>query len=212
MVGMSDRPMWAQRAISRMSELGITQTDLARAMGVTRSAIGHYLHGRRPISSQDAALLCKTIHCSMAWLFEGTDGNVERGPDVARMVPELDWVEAGRPEVVQEPSTYADAVAHHPSPYAGRPRMFALRVRGASMEPKFREGDLIYVDPDEISRHGSYVVVVLDDSNEATFKQLIIEGGRKYLRALNPNWPEPIIEIDGEARICGVAVFKGEPL
>lgn len=195
-----------------MEELGVTQTDLARAMGVTRSAVGHYLHGRRPISSQDAAVMCKTINCSMAWLFEGTDGNVERGPDVGRMVPELDWIAAGRPEVVAEPSASSDPITYHPSPYAGRPRLFALRVRGASMEPRFREGDLIYVDPDEEARHGSYVVVVMDDSNEATFKQLIIEGGQKYLRALNPNWPNPIVEVNGSARICGVAVFKGEPL
>ena len=40
--------------------------------------------------------------------------------------------------------------------------------------------------------------------------QLIIEGGRKYLKALNPDWPDRIIEIDENAKICGVVVFKGE--
>jgi len=44
----------------------------------------------------------------------------------------------------------------------------------------------------------------------ATFKQLIIEGGHQYLKALNPEWPKPIIEIIENARICGVVVFKGE--
>jgi SOS-response transcriptional repressor LexA len=54
------------------------------------------------------------------------------------------------------------------------------------------------------------VVVRLDESNEATFKQLIIEEGKQYLKALNPDWPNRIIEVDEEATICGVIVFKGE--
>ena len=78
------------------------------------------------------------------------------------------------------------------------------------MEPKFHEGDLIFVDPNASAEHGKYVVVRIDSSNEATFKQLIIEEGSKYLKALNPDWPNRIIEIDEEASICGVIVFKGE--
>jgi SOS-response transcriptional repressor LexA len=78
------------------------------------------------------------------------------------------------------------------------------------MEPKFHEGDLIFVDPSVIPDHGKFVVVRLEQSNEATFKQLIIEEGKQYLKALNPDWPNRIIEVDEEATICGVIVFKGE--
>jgi len=41
---------------------------------------------------------------------------------------------------------------------------------------------------------------------------LIIEGGKKYLKALNPDWPAPIIPINGNATMCGVVIFKGEKL
>ena len=54
------------------------------------------------------------------------------------------------------------------------------------------------------------MVVRLDESNEATFKQLIIEEGKQYLKALNPDWPNRIIEVNEKATICGVIVFKGE--
>jgi hypothetical protein len=30
--------------------------------------------------------------------------------------------------------------------------------------------------------------------------------------SLNPEWPNPIIEVNQNARICGVVVFKGEML
>lgn len=194
-----------------MRELRLNQEDLARALGVGRAAVGHYLRGRRRITSSQSQQLCRTLNVSMSWLFEGREDDVEEGPEVGRPVPELDWVSAGRPEAVQA-CGLTDAIAYHPSPFPGRPHLFALRIRGASMEPRFKEGDLIYIDPDEPAAHGKFVVVTLEDRNEALFKQLLIEGGRRYLRALNPSWPEQIVEIDGNATICGVAVFKGEVL
>lgn len=53
-------------------------------------------------------------------------------------------------------------------------------------------------------------MVRLDDEHEATFKQLVVEGGQRFLRALNPAWPDPIIQIDDNATLCGVVIFKGE--
>jgi SOS-response transcriptional repressor LexA len=92
------------------------------------------------------------------------------------------------------------------------PRTYVLRVQGHSMEPRFTEGELIFVDPDAEAHHGSFVVVRLDDAHQATFKQLVIEGGRRYLRPLNERWPDPIIEINGHATLCGVVVFQGRPV
>jgi SOS-response transcriptional repressor LexA len=78
------------------------------------------------------------------------------------------------------------------------------------MEPKFHDGDLIFIDPQVSPDSGKYVVVLIEDSHEAMFKQLILEGDRQYLKALNPDWPNRIIEVDSNATICGVVVFKGE--
>lgn len=61
------------------------------------------------------------------------------------------------------------------------------------------------VDPEREARHGSYVVVRLDEEMEATFKQLILDGSRKYLKPINPRYP--ILEIDGKkTTISGVVV------
>ena len=203
--------MWAERALARMEELGLQQKHLASRLGISRSRLGHYIRGRRPVSADFIVEVAQALGCSASWLLEG-DASVERGPDIRASVPELDWVQAGRPESLCESSTLEDARDYHPSPFPSRPCLFCVRIRGASMEPRFREGDLVYIDPEEEPTHNKFVVVLLDGHTEATFKQLIIEGGRKYLMALNPDWPERVIEIDGNARICGVAVFKGEHL
>jgi SOS-response transcriptional repressor LexA len=78
------------------------------------------------------------------------------------------------------------------------------------MQPRFQDGDLIFVDPTVTPRNGKFVVVRLDDTHETVLKQLIIEGDKRYLKALNPDWPNPIIQLDSTAALCGVVVFKGE--
>ena len=88
---------------------------------------------------------------------------------------------------------------------------FVSKVQYISMEPKFDEGDLIFVDPEAECIHGSYVVARLDD-NQATFKQLIIEGGHKFLKAANPNWPEQLIPINDNCMLVGKVIFTGKSL
>lgn len=85
-------------------------------------------------------------------------------------------------------------------------RSFALQVCGDPMEPEFTEGATIIVDPERGALHGSFVVVKLEDAQEATFKQLIVDAGQKFLRPLNAHYP--VMAINGNATIVGVVVAK----
>jgi SOS-response transcriptional repressor LexA len=80
-------------------------------------------------------------------------------------------------------------------------RAYALRVLNDSMEPKFPEGVTIIIDPDAKPVHGSFVVAVLDDTGQITFKQFVMDG-RHYLKPLNPRYP--VMEMDDRTAICGV--------
>lgn len=129
---------------------------------------------------------------------------------VRTLCPLLSWVQAGEwTETSKEYLPEYDTELY-PCPVHCSRRTFVLQVRGISMEPKFSEGDLIFVDPEVEADHGKYVVVLLEGSDETTFKQLVIEGERNFLKALNPDWPERLIEVNSNAQICGVVVFKGE--
>ncbi len=130
--------------------------------------------------------------------------------DAITLCPLISWVQACEIPVITTTSEQRIAEDILPCPVPCSPGSFVLRVKGASMEPRFYNGDLIFVDPEVVAESGKYVVVRLEDTDEATFKQLIIEGGRRYLKALNPDWPDRIIEIDENTKICGVVVFKGE--
>lgn len=52
---------------------------------------------------------------------------------------------------------------------------FGLWVRGNSMEPDFKEGDLLIVDPDEAPKAGDFVIAK-NGSEEATFKKYRSRG------------------------------------
>lgn len=137
-------------------------------------------------------------------------GNAEPGPALRSMQPLISWVQAGEWAEIAGNFDIGDAEDLLPCPVRCSPDTFVLRVRGESMEPKFHDGDLIFVDPKVSPDSGKYVVVRIEDVHEATFKQLIVEGERQYLKAVNPDWPKRIIEVNANATICGVVVFKGE--
>lgn len=130
-----------------------------------------------------------------------------------RGIPLVSHVQAGAWSEVQDSYEVGDAERWFPALGSEGKRAFALRVRGVSMESpgaeSFPEGTIIFIDPDMEPRHRSFVVAKLPDTQEATFKQLIIENGRRYLRALNPAWPNPLLEIDDDTQIIGVMYFSG---
>jgi SOS-response transcriptional repressor LexA len=136
--------------------------------------------------------------------------NAHDGPDIRGLYPLISWVQAGEWTEIYQGYVPPYETELLPCPARCSEQTFVLRVHGVSMEPRFHEGDLIFVDPEATPSHGKYVVVQLDESNEATFKQLIVEENREYLKALNPDWPNRIIELDTTATIVGVVVFKGE--
>ena len=89
------------------------------------------------------------------------------------------------------------------------PETFIARMPDASMEPRFREGDYLFVDPDEWAQPGRYVAAGGGEVGPTTVRLLVVEDGRRVLRALNPGWPEWTLDSRNETVIQGVVVFAG---
>jgi len=68
---------------------------------------------------------------------------------------------------------------------------YALQVLGNSMEPEFKDGTVIIVDPGVPLHHGAYVVI--DYQGETTFRQFIVREDKHYIIALNDAYPEVLI-------------------
>jgi SOS-response transcriptional repressor LexA len=81
---------------------------------------------------------------------------------------------------------------------------YALQVKGDSMTPEFWDGCVIIIEPGGMAAHGSYVIV--DYAGETVFRQLVIEGERRFLKPLNEQYP--VTELNGEFTIRGVVVQR----
>lgn len=97
-------------------------------------------------------------------------------------------------------------------PNASKPgrHAFALEVVGESMTSPFvgagvltfPEGTTIIVDPNQAADAGHFVVAKDVGTQKATFKKLMYDGGRWYLKPLNPEYKT--VEIDDPAvRVIG---------
>ena len=90
---------------------------------------------------------------------------------------------------------------------------FALKVSGDSMtnceaRESFPEGSLILVDPNQIPKSRDFVVAIDDATQDATFKELIEDCGKLYLKPLNPQYP--VMNVSESAIIKGVVFRKIE--
>jgi phage repressor protein C with HTH and peptisase S24 domain len=80
-------------------------------------------------------------------------------------------------------------------PEIGDPNAYALEISGDSMEPVFRDGDLVIVSPAAPIRRGDRVVVRTADG-EVMAKQLSRRSARRVeLRSLNPAHPDYSFEL-----------------
>lgn len=84
---------------------------------------------------------------------------------------------------------------------------FALMVIGHSMSPEFLEGEIIIIEPDGLSRDGSYVLAW--HQQEWTFRQLQQKGDQWLLHALNPAFPDSVLSSLSDVR--GVIIQKALP-
>jgi len=206
-----------KRVEKRRIQLGMTQAQLGLKSGFAQNSI-HNIESGETKRPRKIDALAEALNCTPEYLLFGIgetqadkkspNNNVELGPQIKSTVPLVSWVQAGAWSEINE-IRECDATRYM-CPVNSSNKTFALKVQGISMEPKFYEGDLIFVDPEAECIHGSYVVARLDDDNEATFKQLIIESGHKFLKAANPNWPEQLIPINGNCTLVGKVVFAGK--
>jgi SOS-response transcriptional repressor LexA len=84
---------------------------------------------------------------------------------------------------------------------------FALLVLGDSMAPEFIEGEVIIVEPEGLTRDGSFVVAHVDGG--WTLRQLVADAACWKLRALNPAYADTALADLSPVR--GVVIQKSRP-
>ncbi|WP_333907267.1 S24 family peptidase [Delftia acidovorans] len=196
-------------------------TDVSQFLGLANSQTAKNWETRGP--SSDGLVAAAERGINMRWMKYGEGTMEDRAPlsqtprpAGVTLVPLISSVQAGNWSEIVDRLQTGDAERWLPCPVRHGPNTFCLAVEGESMSnpgvrPSYEPGDIIFVDPGRAAQPGDRVVVRLDNQQQATFKQYLEEDGRKFLRALNPDWKPRLTSIDGAATICGVVIGKWVP-
>jgi len=205
-----------------------TQARVAKETGLYGSQVGDLLSGRRPGSEEQRRAIATALGYTYEdmfslgqWILDGKNpaefqktgqvhqanirltANVTAGPDIIGRIPLISFVQAGGWAEIVDNLQPGDAEEWIPKVSGVGPRSFALRVSGTSMAPDYQPGDIIVVDPDRQYNNGSLVVARLNGDNEATFKRIVIDGGKTFLEPINQRY-QPLDITGRDVTICGV--------
>lgn len=181
----------SERIFSRRSALGLSKAALGKAIGITGVSVGKWESGLNQPKGRYLNDLAAALGVSVDWLLTGKDGDVGVVSDIqppgyhnvepavipqGRRVPILSYVQAGHwREMCEQATAFDGSLEYVAVGVSVGSCAFGLWVRGNSMEPDFKEGDLLIVDPDEAPKAGDFVIAK-NGSEEATFKKFRSRG------------------------------------
>lgn len=203
----------------------IKGVELARAVGVKPPSVSDWLSGKsKTMEGENLLKASKFLGVNPSWLASGnglpTDVNKRNKEEELsniifrdlnlHKIPVLDYVQAGFwHEVVYDGTTphsytYTDYIGNNPE------AIFSVIVQGESMEPDFKEGDMLIVDSSISPKPGCFVIAH-NGSHEATFKKYRVlshdEFGRDIFELIPLNKDFPILSsINHDIRIIGIVV------
>lgn len=157
----------------------LTQEELGKLVGLQKSAIYKYETGL--LSDPKRSLIAKlaeVFDVSPAYLL----GLLPFSDSEGVRIPILGRVVAGSPLEAVE---LVDGHTEIDTQLARKGEHFALRIKGASMEPSLREGDLIVVRRQETVNDGEAAIVLIN-GNDATVKRVKYQENGLTLIGDNP--------------------------
>lgn len=195
----------AARFKARRLELGMTQVEVASSAGVSQQSIESIESGRtrKPRNLLD---LAKALQCNPDWLLNGK--NIMPLAEIStRRIPVLSYVQAGELTEARDVTDLTGELEYVLADSDVPETCFALRIDGDSMQPEFKEGDIVIIDPDLCPMPGEFVVAK-NGGHEATFKKyrpLGIGIDDFELVPLNPDYPV-LRSADMKLQIIGVMI------
>ena len=181
---------------------GLTQQAVAEGLGVSRSAVAMWEKNEREPNLETLAALAKLLNVPMTALVEREERPLPENvrPARYRRIPLLGAIAAGEPIFCEEEyETYVDV--------GGSVRAdFALEVKGKSMEPLYKDGDVVYIRRQDDVLDGQVAAVAVDGL--ATLKRVYHLPIGVQLMPINPAFAPMLFtaENSDSVRILGLAV------
>ena len=145
--------------------MGLTQAEVASKLGIDRSTYAKYETGQSEPNLEMINKISTLYDTSLDLLITGTSTPTSTG---GKWIPVLGDVAAGIPiEAVEDIVDYEEIDAA----LAATGDFFGLRIKGSSMEPRIREGDVVIVRKQDDADTGDTAVVMVN-GDSATVKRI----------------------------------------
>lgn len=156
-----------QRITKLRKDRDLQQKEVAEAIGMNRIVLNRIELGKRPLRDDEAVALADYFHVTTDYLLKGKTASQDASGRGVR-IPVLGRVVAGIPiDAIEEILDWEEI----PREMAATGEFFALQVKGASMEPTLRDGDVVIVKKQPTVDSGD-IAIVLVNGNDATIKEV----------------------------------------
>lgn len=149
----------------------LKQSDLVEKTGISKGALSSYISGRYTPKQQNIFLISKALNVNEAWLM-GNDVPMQRNAQVTQsgavVIPVLGRVAAGIPLTAAEYIIDTEEISQA---MANDGEYFGLQVKGDSMEPRIKNGDVVIVRKQSDADDGD-LVIALVNGDDAVVKRL----------------------------------------
>lgn len=163
------------------AEQNMSMSELARRVGIAKSAISRYFNGTRELPLNRIGDFASALHTTPNFLLGVKEDTNSQGIKI----PVLGTVAAGIPiSAVEDILDYEEI----PQSWQNQGKFFALKIKGDSMEPRMENGDVVIVKQQSDANSGD-TVIVLVNGDDATCKRLEKTENGIMLVSTNPKYP-----------------------
>lgn len=185
----------------------VTLQKLADYLHTGTSTISQYETGKREPSFDTISKLASYFNVSVDYLIGRVDNNIQPAQldrDVIQ-IKIYGKIPAGTPiEMIDE--SYIEEYEEVPKSWTrGNKEFFGLKIQGNSMNPEFRDGDIVIFQKSEVCSSGSYCAVSIN-CTECTFKKVIKKESGLTLMPLNPDY-EPMFFTNKEIEELPITIL-----
>ena len=211
-----------------LKEKGITQTELSKMTGISKSVISEWLSDKYEPKQDKIYIVAEKLSVSPSWLF-GVSNEKEVKSDLMSIYSQLTPPRQAKVYKFAEHQLHAqnNKVVPLVGATAANPQALeyadaindvsintdvtnsadcALVVRGNSMDPDYMDSSIVFYKRQEMVENGELAIVEIDGDG-VTCKKIIFDYDNQQLilRSLNPEYPDRILK-DNEYRIIGKVV------
>ncbi len=163
----------------------MSQRELSQKLFVSQQAVAKWENGSATPNPETLLKIAGIFSISTDELLGNTVGqSSNKGPTAGIKIPILGDVAAGIPiEAITDIVDYEEIDAA----MAATGDFFGLRIKGSSMEPRMREGDVVIVRKQDSAETGDTVVVLIN-GDSATVKKIKYGPDGISLIPTNPSY------------------------